>query len=315
MILVTGATGYVGRHVVAALSDAGRPVRALLRSESRKPVLASYDADVVYGDVLEPGSLRRACEGVDAIIHLVAAVRETGDATFQRLNFEGTRNVLEAAASTGVKRFVQASTIGAGPDPALPYLNSRWMAEREVERSGLAHTIVRFSFGFGEGDEFFNVLAAQAKLSPLVPIVGDGSARFQPIAVVDVARCLIEAGDSDALAGQTIEAAGPEYLTYEETIDLVAETLGVRIFKVHVPVALMKPVATVMDALMSRSPVTPEQLKMLSIDNTTALDSVQKAFGFEPRSIRDNLSYIKRIGLVDALRINMGFMPKRVRDH
>ena len=315
MILVTGATGYVGRHVVCALSDAGRPVRALLRSETRKTVLISHDAEIVYGDVLEPSSLRRACENVDTVIHLVAAVREKSGTTFHELNYKGTRNILDAASSTDVKRFVQASAIGAGPEATLPYFNSRWMAEREVKRSGLMHTIVRFSIGFGEGDEFFNLLAAQVKLSPLVPIICDGRTRLQPISVVDMARCLIEASDHDALAGQTIEAAGPEVLTYEEAVDLIAETLGVRISKVHIPMRLMKPIATVMNTLMSKPPVTPEQLKMLDVDNTTVLDSVQSAFGFKPRSIRKSLSYITKISLMDALKINMGFMPECVRDH
>ena len=315
MILVTGATGYVGRQVVAALASNGHKVRALLRSESRAPVLASHDVELAYGDVTDPESLRPACDGVEGVVHLVGLVRESGKSTFQRVNYEGTKNVLEAAAAAGVSRFVLAGAIGTTSDPTVPYLHSRWMAEEETKRNPVPHVIVRFSVGFGEGDEFFTVLAAQVKLSPLVPIAGDGKARFQPIAVSDVAKCLAFAHDRDDLTGQTVEVGGPEYFTYEQMVDLVAETLGARIAKVHVPVALVRPAAAMMELLMPRPPVTREQLKMLRLDNTTDLDAIEKTFGFEPRSLRDGIGYVANIGLLDALRINLGSMPAHIIDH
>jgi uncharacterized protein YbjT (DUF2867 family) len=315
MILVTGPTGFVGRRVVEALTSGGHPVRALVHTPSHASVLSPFDAEIVEGDILDPQSLARACEGVEAVIHLVAVVRERGSLTFGRVNYDGTRNLLEAVASANVRRIIYVSVIGAGPDPAVPYLHSRWMAEQEVERSPVPHTIVRFSVGFGEGDEFFNVLAAQVKLSPLVPVAGDGKTRFQPIAVEDVARCLVGAYEKEDTAGRTIEAGGPAYLTYDDILDLIAETLGAKIVKVHVPVSLMKPAVTVMEAVTPRPPVTRQQLKMLNLDSTTELDSVQKAFGFSPRPVSGNIGYVSGIGLRDAFSMNLGFMPARIRDH
>ena len=315
MILITGATGFVGRRVVEALVANGRSVRALVHSASRASVLSAYDVDVAEGDVLVPESLDHAFDGVEAVIHLVAVIRERGGMTFKRVNYQGTKNVLEAARAAGVGRFVQASPIGAGSDPAIPYLYNCWMAEQEAERSPVQHTTLRFSVGFGEGDEFFNVMAAQIKLSPVVPIAGDGKARFQPIAVEDVARCLTCALETDDTAGRTIEVGGPAYLTYEQMVDLVADTLGARIAKVHVPLGLMRPVAAIFAALMPRPPITPDQLKMLGLDSTTDLDSVERNFGFIPRSARGNIGYVSKIGLRDALRINLGYMPGHIRDH
>ena len=190
--------------------------------------------------------------------------------TFHRVNYDGTVNLLRAAEAAGARRFVHASTIGASSDPAVPYLYSRWMAEQEIERSPLDHTILRFSVGFGEGDEFFNVLAALVKASPVVPIAGDGTARFQPIAADDAARCLAASVDDDGTAGQVLELGGPKHHTYDEMIDIIAETVGVRTAKVHIPLDVFGPVVSVMEALMPRPPVTSEQLKMLGIDNTTA---------------------------------------------
>ena len=233
-VLVTGASGFIGRRVVRRLLHDGHSVRALVRDPERRAMLPDT-AETAQGDVLDPGSLVRACEGVDAVAHLAAVIRESGRLTFQRVNYEGTRNVLEAAEAAGVGRFVFASTIGATSDAALPYLSSRWMAEQDVARSTVESVILRFSAGFGEGDELLNVLAAQVRLSPLVPIAGDGKARFQPIHAGDAARCLAEACQRDELGGEPLELGGPDYYTYDEMIDLIAETLGAKVAKLHLP--------------------------------------------------------------------------------
>ena len=315
MILVTGATGFVGRRVVAALAAEGRAVRALVHSASHAHALPDHEGDAVEGDVLSPATLEKACEGVDAVIHLVAVIRENSRATYQDVNHQGTRNILAAAKAAGVRKFVLASTIGASSDPGIPYLYSRWMGEQEVERSEVPYTIVRFSVGFGEGDEFFNTIAALVKVAPIVPVAGDGKALFQPIAAEDAARCLVAALDSEALVGQTIEAGGPARLTYDEIVDLIAETLGAKIRKLHAPMGVMTVVAALMEAMTPRPPVTPGQLKMLRGNSTTDLGSVETHFGFLPRSPRGNIDYIRRIGLGDAMKISLGFMPRKVRDH
>lgn len=314
MILVTGATGFVGRRVVALLAAAGKRVRALTRSESVASALPE-GVEGAVGDVLDGDSLRRAMEGVEAVVHLVAVIREQGELTFERVNYEGTVGVLAAAQEAGVRRIVCASTIGAASDPTVRYLHSRWMGEQEIIRSGIAYTIVRFSVGFGEGDEFINQLAALVKAFPLVPVVGDGTAVFQPIWVDDVARCIAESLDREALEARAVEIGGPDYFTYDELIDVIAETLGVRAAKAHVPISLMSTGASVLEALSPRPPITREQLKMLAFDHRTELDSVQRHFGFEPRPMRGNIDYIRRIRYSDAVRMSMGFMPRHIRDH
>lgn len=314
MILVTGATGFVGRRVVSDLSARGFAVRALTRNPSMVPVSVERNAEVVKGDVLDREILRNACEGVDCIVHLAAVIREQGIRTFTQVNYNGTINVLQAANDAGVSRIVYASVIGANSDPRIPYIYSRWMAEREVERNSLAHTILRFSVGFGVGDEFFNVLAAQVKLFPLIFVVGDGSAKFQPIAVEDVARCLVYAVEEKKLDGQVIEVGGPEHYTYDGILDCIAEILGVKIAKVHVPTQLMRLAIGLLEKISPHSPVTTEQVKMLNIASATSRDSVRRVFGFEPIALRDNLRYVKRIGLLDAIKIISGFMPSHIRD-
>ena len=315
MILVTGPTGYVGRRIVPAFTSRGHSLRCLVHNPSRARSLADQGVETVQGEVLNPDSLRPALEGVDVVVHLVAIIREKGEYTLERVNHQGTRNILQATKEAGVKRFIHASTIGVSDDSSIPYLYSRWLGEQEVVQSGIPFTILRFSLGFGEGDEFFNVLAALVKALPIVPVVGDGRSKFQPIAVEEVAECFARAYEDDSTIGSTIEIGGPEHLTYEEIIDLISDTLNIRIAKVHVPVPLMRPLVKVMDVLMPHPPVTSQQLKMLKIDNITNLDSVERNFGFKPTPVRGNIDYIKKVSYLDAIKINLGIMPAHIRDH
>jgi len=312
MILVTGATGFVGRRVVAALADEGRAVRVLVRSKAH--ALPDHQGDTVEGDVLSPATLEKACEGIDVVIHLVAVIRESREASYQQVNYQGVRNILVAAEAAGVRKFVHASTIGSTSDPGLQYLYSRWLAEQEVERSSIPHTIVRFPVGFGEGDEFFNTLAALVKVAPIVPVAGNGKALLQPIAVEDVARCLVLALDPEIATDQTVEVAGPIRFTYDDIVDLVAETLDAKVMKLHMPAGTMSMVAAFLEAIMPRPPVTRELLKMLHLDSIADPSSVETAFGFVPQSPLGNINYIRRIGLRDAIKRSLGFKVTRARD-
>ncbi|MDP2728260.1 MAG: complex I NDUFA9 subunit family protein, partial [Dehalococcoidia bacterium] len=136
-------------------------------------------------------------------------------------------------------------------------------------------------------------LAGVVKSAPVVPVIGSGRTRFQPIWVEDTARCVAMALEDPGTAGRIIPIGGPEHLTYEQIMDMIAETLGVRKPKVHIPVALMMPMAALMAALQPRPVITPGQLSQLSLDNTTELDAVERTFGFRPASLREKISYIR----------------------
>jgi len=133
--------------------------------------------------------------------------------------------------------------------------------------------------------------------------------------VEEIAECFVRAYEDENTVGKVIEIGGPEHLTYEEIIDLIKETLQMNIVKIHVPLSVMRPLVRAMEALLPRPPVTSEQLKMLKLDNVTDLQSVKKNFGFVPKPIRGNIDYITRLSYMDALKINLGFMPAHIRDH
>lgn len=292
-VLLTGATGFVGRNVARELSSRGVSLRALVRRTANIQPLSGLPVQFAYGDVTDPASLEAAAQGSDTVIHLVAVIRERGRATFEAINHQGTVNVVRACQRAGVKRLVYMSNVGARHDQAYPFLYSKWLAEEDVKGSGIPYTIFRSSLMYGSDDEFTRKLAQLVRTAIVVPIIGAGRTKFQPIAVADTARCLAMSLESPGCVGRTIEIGGPEHLTYERMVDAIITVLGKRRLKVHMPLLLMKPTVALMERLIPSFPVSSGQLKMLSIDNVTSPDAVEKAFGFRPARFRDSLGYLK----------------------
>ena len=313
--LVTGAAGFVGREVVRVLCSRGIEVRCLVHSPARARVLLGHEVDLHYGNVEDPTPLKEAIHDVDVVVHLVAVIRESKSITFQGVNRKGTENVVEAARERKVKHFIHMSAIGAADDLTYPYLYSKWQGEQAVIKSGIPYTVLRPSLLFGEGDESFNTLAGLVRAFPLVPIAGSGENRFQPIAVDDLAQCVAAVVGRDDLMGKIIEIGGPEYLAYNDIIDIICGTFGVKRLKLHIPVLIMGVLVKLMEAVMSKPPVTTQQLRMIGIPNVGRLNTVEEIFGFKPRPLEGNLNYIKNISFSDGLKISLGAMPHRIRDH
>src|SRR3989304_925194 len=189
MIVVTGGSGYVGSHIIRRLANAGREVRALVRDPGRaerEARLNGLSVDWVEADVTRPDSLSEAFSGATIVIHTVAIAIERPGRTYERINVEGTANVLSAAKSAGARRFINMSQLGAQPNLPYRFLASKGKAQEWVAESGLDWTAFRPSVIWGPGGELANTFARLAQLTPLIfPIVGDGKARFEPIWVED----------------------------------------------------------------------------------------------------------------------------------
>jgi NADH dehydrogenase len=213
---------------------------------------------------------------------------------------------MEAARSAGVKRLVHLSANGAMNDPRLHYAHSKWLGEEAVRGCGIPFVILRPSLLFGPGDEFFSMVAAVVRAMPLVPIPGNGRARFQPIAMENAARCAVAALHDDRLLGQTIAIGGPEQMTMDQLYRLIAGVLRVRRLYAHVPVGLLRPAAAVLERLTPFAPVTPEQLVYATRDNIVELDAVQRHFGFTPKPMQGNLDYLQKITWRSAAKAMLG---------
>ena len=314
LVLVTGATGFLGRRVVAELQERHHEVRCLVRTPGRERVFPPRSVDVQYGNVLEPEALARAFHGVEAVVHLVGIIRRRKRLNYDQVNRQGVANVAAAAKQAGVKQFVLVSAIGATNNRSYPYLFSKWQGEQEVAASGLPYTIIQSSIMFGEGDEFLNTIAAMVRVAPVAPVVGSGRNRLQPIAVEDMARCVATSVDREDLKGKTIEVGGPQQLSYNEILAIVARTLRKRVFRLHIPVWIMYILAVGMRVL-PRPPLTIDQLRLLPIRNVAEPDVVEKNFGFTPRFMEGNIDYVRSVGVRDGLSILSGEMPSHIRDH
>ena len=271
-VLVTGGTGFIGPHVVHTLRTREIPVRALVRNPARATRLAAWGAELVGGDVTDPASLLAACAGVDAVVHLVAIIKGPPE-DFERVMAEGTRNVVAAAQSAGVKRFVLASALGLDErsKDAVPYFAAKWEMERAVRESGLDHVIFRPSFVFGRDGGVLPTFIRLARFAPVTPVIGSGHRRLQPIWVDDLAEYYARAIDEQAATNRTFELGGPDAVSWNEFWERLKRVLGVRRPSVHVPVGAMRLQATVTERLPG-APVTRDQLTMLELGDNVVTD-------------------------------------------
>jgi uncharacterized protein YbjT (DUF2867 family) len=291
VILVTGGTGFVGPKVVHALRAQDRDVRCLVRKPGQAGTLKAWGCEVVQGDVTDAESVRRAAEGCDAVVHLVAIIAGGRDA-FERVMTGGTQNVIAAAKAGVVGRFVLMSALGVSEQTRtlVPYYEAKWKMEETVRRSGLEHVIFRPSFVFGSAGGVLPLFVRQVRWSPVTPVLGSGERRLQPIWVEDVAAFFAAAIDlPPEAANRTFDLVGPDRVTWNELYERIARTLGKRRRRVHVPIPLARTGAAVVERL-PRPLLTRDQLTMLEAgDNVGDPAPAREAFGIEPIGLDEQL--------------------------
>ena len=300
-VLVTGATGYVGGYVVDALLARGHRVRALARSTH--PALAARGVDVVHGDVTQPVSFGDAFQGCDAVVHLVGIIDENPSkgVTFERVHVDGTLNVIDAARTAGVPRFIHMSANGARADGVSEYQTTKWRAEQAVHASDFDHTVVfRPSTLFGdpgpENPEFAKRLwETLVKPFPVLPVFGDGSYQLQPVHVRACAEAIAQSVTQEASDGQAYCVAGHTRIPYSAVLKRIAEGGGIEPKRtVSVPVS----VARVGVNTLGKAgvlPISPAQFEMLVEGNTCDSRPFFRDFDVEtPEFDGESLSYLQR---------------------
>lgn len=289
-IAVVGATGFVGRHLVAHLVERGHRVIAISRDGRR---LAGWSDGVQAraADVTD-GDLDAALAGADGIVHLAAIPRETKGRTFDGVNVRGTQRVVHAAERIGARRLVHLSVLGVADDPHLAYLYSKWRAEDAVRSSSLDWVVLRPSLMFGPGDGFFNLVKTTLRWwSPgIVAIPGRGDTRFQPLSVDDLAIGVEKAMTDAGHVRSVHQLGGPDWMTYRQIVDEVMRATGMRRLKVGVPIPLISALTAVTDRVLPIFPVSHDQIQSLQRPNFTELDAFERAFGVKPR--RFDVSYL-----------------------
>jgi uncharacterized protein YbjT (DUF2867 family) len=294
MILVTGGAGFSGTRIVARLARDGDRPRALVRDVAAARGKLPQGVEIVQGDTTRPETLGPALAGIETVIHtafITAERKQRPGVRYWETNVRGTENLVAAAKEAGVQRIVVLSGLGTKPATAGSYMNGRFLAEESVRQSGLRWSILGPSVQFGSGSAFFKGLTDLIRSAPVVPMIGDGRRKFQPIWVEDVATCVVMmAREGERYDGQRIEVGGPEVYTYARILDLLMDAMGKHKLKVPGPLPLVAIGAGVMEALLPRPPITTAVLGLFSFENTTALDSVERLFGFQPASLRTYLA-------------------------
>ena len=301
---LTGSTGYVGRQIVRDLVKAGHNVRALIRpgSEPKLPSEVRDKIEIAHGDTTDPSTLRGKLDGCAAVINLPGLLREfpRKGITFQKVHFEGTKNLAEEAKRAGVKRFVQMSALGVRAGSTTGYQKTKWLAEEYLRASGLDWTIFRPSVIFGREDEglinFLSVLVDLLNMMPLfVPVIGNGKYRFQPVALENVSEGFVKSLTTPASIGKVYEVGGPQKMTYNEMLDLVGEAIGKKKVKFRQPVFVMKTLASFLDGFKF-FPISKDQITMLLEENICSDEQpFFRDFQIKPIYFRDGLArYLKK---------------------
>jgi len=297
MILVTGGTGFIGKALIRNLVGASYPVRTLIRPSSESPDLPrGVPVQVAVSSLNDMRGLRAAMVGVDVVYHLAGVERRGAYASLMQVDIQGTRNVAEAAADAGIKRIFFLSHLGADRASAYPVPKAKAIAEEFIRRSGVEYTILRAAIAYGPNDGFTTGLALLMHALPFVFLVpGDGRTLLQPLWVEDLVTCLSWALDDDATLNQTIEIGGPEYLTFQQVIELVKETLGIQRTLVRTRPPYLRGVTVLLEALFPGLPVSVYWLDYLAANRTCALDTIPRTFNLMPARMSQRMAYLQGI--------------------
>lgn len=293
MILVTGATGLVGRHLVPRLCQAGYTVRVYVQPRrGRLPAPPPWPegVEVVTGRMDDTQALYRAMEGVHTVFHLVSAQWWGTRRDLERVDLEGTQQVIAAGRAARIGRLFYLSQLGAEPASAYDLLRVKGRVETLVRNSGIAYTIVRSGVIFGPEDRFVNGIAMLLRSNPFFFLQpGKGESLLHPLYVEDLAAALVNSLEQIDLVDATIEIGGAEYLTYNEMVRTVMRVSGAYRIIVPVPPYLLRSLNRWITRIVRRWPMTSQWLDILAGHRTAKLGNLYDYCGVRPVRFEDTL--------------------------
>jgi NADH dehydrogenase len=307
MILVTGGTGFIGRALIRHLVDLGYPVRTLIRPSQSSPKLPrSVAVDVAVSSFSDERGLRAAMVGVDVIYHLASGEWHGPRAQLIDSDIRGTRAVVEAGEDAGVQRIFYVSHLGADRASAYPVLKAKGIAEEFIRRSKLDYTILRSAIVYGPNDRFTSGLARILGVSPFFIMPGNGRTVLQPLWIEDLATCLTWALEDPETIDKVVDIGGPEYLTFQEIVQMVMQEAGLRRTIIHFPPPYVRGLTVFLESMIPNLPTSVYWLDYMAVNRTTALDTMPRTFNLMPARMSQRLAYLRdqnwRTSLIRALR-------------
>ena len=284
MILVTGATGFIGRSLMPCLEREGMMARA-------------YE-----GRMNDPLNLRKELEGITTIVHLAGTEARGRDRLLHHVDVDGTERLVEEARRADVQRIIFVSRLGADPASMHALLQAKGQAERLIQRSGIPYTILRSATLYGRNDRFFEIIVGLAAWTwPFVWLPGGGNMGMQPLWVEDFVRCLVQAISRPDLINKIVSVAGSEQLPYATLVQQLLRVAGYRRIPLPVPMLLFRPLTPMLFNWWYWPAISRYFMDRFFVPEIADHDAVYRQFGFKPARIRDTISYLRRSRL--GLRI------------
>ncbi len=296
MILITGATGFIGRALVRQLAAQGKPVRALFRPSRQTPRLpkgAPVEAALVSLSDLR--GLRAALRGVETVIHLASAESQGARGDLTATDIVGTRNLVAAADDAGVDRFVYLSHLGAAASSAYPAFRAKGYAEEAIRKGKTPYLIFRSSLAYGPEDRFTNSLAALLRYAPgAFPIPSGGRVVVQPVWVEDLATCILWSLDREEARNQTYEIGGSEFFTLRQIVEIIMEVSRRRRLIVSMSPIALRGLTLFLESVLPGFPISSLWMDYFAVNRTCAVDSMPRVFGLTPARFAYRLEYLSR---------------------
>jgi uncharacterized protein YbjT (DUF2867 family) len=295
MILVTGGTGFIGKALVRHLTDAGFPVRLLIRPSKQSPDLPrGVPVEVAVSNLTDTRSLRSALLDVDIVYHLAGVEFHGARSSLMDIDIQGTQALSQAAADAGVKRLFYVSHLGADRASAYPVLKAKAIAEENIRRSGVDHTILRSALIYGLNDHFTGDLARIMNALPYFFFMPDeGNTLLQPIWVEDLVTCMVWALDNDLTINQTYSIGGPEYLTFKHIVHSIMEQIKLKRRLVQISPPYLRAMTVLLESIFPGLPVSVYWLDYLATNRTCNLDVMSRVFNILPARFDHTLDHLK----------------------
>jgi NADH dehydrogenase len=296
MILITGATGFIGRALVRQLSAVGRPMRALIRPSKTTPRLPKgVSVEVAVVSLADVRGLRAALRDVDVVFHFASAENQGARGNLAATDIDGSRNLVEAASDAGVDRIVYLSHLGAASSSAYPAFKAKGMAEEYIRKGKTPYTIFRSSLVYGPEDHFTNNLSRLIRYAPGVfPIPFGGRTVVQPVWVEDLVTCMLWSLEKEETVNKVYDIGGSEFFTLQQIVETIMDVTRRRRILTSMSPITLRALTVFLEGVIPNFPISSFWLDYFAVNRTCAVDSMPRVFGLMPARFTYRLEYLIR---------------------